>query len=185
MSTKSMLKVMGLMVVVIAMLGMAGCKHKKPLNTGFETGAGAGASSGSGFGGNSDGSSTGLPGFNQDITNFEPGGKYGLETIHFDYDSSAIRSDAMTTLQSNAQNIKKVPGAMFQIAGHCDSRGTQEYNLALGERRALAVRTYLMQLGIPGERLTTISYGAESPADPGNGESAWAQNRRAEFNVSK
>jgi peptidoglycan-associated lipoprotein len=184
MSTKSMLKLMVLMVVVIAMLGMAGCKHKKPLNTGFDKGAGGASTAGSGLGGDSS-STGGLSNFDQGNTTFEPGSKYGLQTVHFDYDSSAIRSDAMATLQSNAENIKKVPGAMIQIAGHCDSRGTQEYNLALGERRALAVRTYLMQLGLPGERLTTISYGAESPADPGNGESAWAQNRRAEFNVSK
>ena len=183
MSTKNMMKVMALMVVVIAVLGMAGCKHKKPLNTGFDAGAGAG----SGFGGaGGDSAQTGgLGGFDQAGTNFEPGSAYGLNTVYFDYDSSAIRSDAMATLQANAEAIKKVPGKMIQIAGHCDSRGTQEYNLALGERRALAVRTYLMQVGVPGDRLTTISYGSEAPAVPGNGEAAWAKNRRAEFNVSR
>jgi peptidoglycan-associated lipoprotein len=183
MSTKSMLKVMVIMMAAITVLGLAGCKHKPPLNTNFGAGGG-GAGSGNGAGGDSS-STGGLPGFNQAGTEFVSGSQYGLQTIYFDYDSSAIRSDAMATLKSNAENIKKVPGKMIQIAGHCDSRGTQEYNLALGERRALAVRTYLMQVGIPGDRLTTISYGAESPAVPGNGESAWAKNRRAEFNVSR
>ncbi len=184
MSTKSMLKVMALMMVVIAALSLAGCKHKPPLNTNFGAGDGAGAGASSGLGGDSS-STGGLSNFDQTNTNFEPGSTYGMNTVYFDYDSSAIRSDAMATLRANAEAIKKVPGRMIQIAGHCDSRGTQEYNLALGERRALAVRTYLMQVGIPGDRLTTISYGAESPAVPGNGESAWAKNRRAEFNVSR
>ena len=71
---------------------------------------------------------------------------------------------------------------MIQIEGHCDERGTQEYNLALGERRALAVRGHLMKLGISGERLLTISYGEESPASAGHSEEAWQQNRRSEFN---
>ena len=183
MSTRSMLKIMAIMVVVMAVLGLTGCKHKPPMNTNFGAGAGG---TGSGVGASGDSSSSGgLPNFNQAVTDFEPGGKYGMNTVYFDYDSSAIRSDAMATLKANAEAIKKVPGKMIQIAGHCDSRGTQEYNLALGERRALAVRSYLMQVGVPGDRLTTISYGAESPAVPGNSEASWSKNRRAEFNVSK
>jgi peptidoglycan-associated lipoprotein len=85
-------------------------------------------------------------------------------------------------LKANADMIKKYPKVMIQIAGHCDERGTQQYNLALGERRALAVRDYLIQLGIPGAQLATISFGKEQPADPGKGEAAYAKNRRAEFN---
>jgi peptidoglycan-associated lipoprotein len=183
MSTKNMLKLMAIMVVMIALLGLTGCKHKKPVATNFGAGNEA-AGAGLGSGGDSS-SSGGLSKFNQEGTNWESGAAFGLNTIYFDFDSSAIRSDAMAILKSNAENMKKVPGKMIQIAGHCDSRGTQEYNLALGERRALAVRTYLMQCGVPGDRLTTISYGAELPAVPGNGETAWAKNRRAEFNVSK
>ncbi len=183
MSTKSMLRLMVVMVVVMAVLGMAGCKHKPPMNTNFGAGAGDG---GAGMGASGDSSSSGgLPGFDQGNTSFVPGSTYGLNTVYFDYDSSAIRSDAMATLRANAEAAKKVPGKMIQIAGHCDSRGTQEYNLALGERRALAVRSFLMQCGVPGERLTTISYGSELPAVPGDGESAWAKNRRAEFNVAR
>jgi len=185
MTTKSMLKLMAVMVVLIAVLGLTGCKHKKPMATNFGTGTDT-AGSGSGFGNGGDSSSSGgLSKFDQANTNWESGSTYGLNTIYFDFDSSAIRPDAMATLKSNAENIKKVPGRLIQIAGHCDSRGTQEYNLALGERRALAVRTFLTQCGVPGDRLTTISYGAEMPAVPGNSEASWAKNRRAEFNVSK
>jgi peptidoglycan-associated lipoprotein len=106
----------------------------------------------------------------------------GLQTIYFDYDSSALREDARAALAANAEKINQVPGVLIQCAGHCDERGTQEYNLALGERRALAVRDYLISLGVPAERLVTISYGEEMPAVPGSNESAWAQNRRVEFN---
>ena len=74
-----------------------------------------------------------------------------------------------------------MPNVIVQIAGHCDERGTQEYNLALGEKRAQSVRNHLRQLGVPGDRLVTISYGEEAPAVPGQSEAAWAQNRRCEF----
>jgi peptidoglycan-associated lipoprotein len=85
-------------------------------------------------------------------------------------------------LRDNADKIKQVPGVMIQIEGHCDERGTQEYNLALGEKRALAVRDHLIQLGISPSRLVTISYGEESPEVEGHDESAWKFNRRCEFN---
>ena len=106
----------------------------------------------------------------------------GLQRIYFDFDSSSLRPDAMETLKQNAELIKKAPGVLIQIAGHCDERGTQEYNLALGERRSLSVRTYLMQLGVSGDRLITISYGEESPTVAGRTQDAWAKNRRCEFN---
>jgi peptidoglycan-associated lipoprotein len=106
----------------------------------------------------------------------------GLRTIYFDYDSYMLRPDARTTLKENAELINRVPGVMVQIEGHCDERGTQEYNLALGEKRALATREYLIQLGVPGDRLITITYGEEDPVDPGHNEAAWAKNRRSEFN---
>lgn len=114
-------------------------------------------------------------------------GPSGLKPIYFDFDKSELRADAMETLKANAELMKKYPDTNFliQIAGHCDERGTQEYNLALGERRALAVRDYLRSLGIPGDRLVTISYGEEFPADPGHDEAAWGKNRRAEFNKAQ
>ena len=106
----------------------------------------------------------------------------GLQTIHFDFDSYALRADAREILKKNAEKIKQTPGVLIQIEGHCDERGTQEYNMALGEKRALATRDYLIKLGVDPNRLITISYGEEDPIDPGHNEAAWAKNRRAEFN---
>jgi len=106
----------------------------------------------------------------------------GLKPVYFDYDSYALRPDALTALSGNAELIKKVPNVIIQIEGHCDERGTQEYNLALGEKRALATREHLMKLGISGDRMITISYGEENPAVDGHDESAWKFNRRSEFN---
>lgn len=107
----------------------------------------------------------------------------GVKPIYFDYDSYALRPDALATLKTNAEVFKStLQNAYIQIEGHCDERGTQEYNLALGEKRALAARDYLIKLGVSGDRIITISYGEEDPADPGHTEAAWALNRRCEFN---
>ena len=123
-------------------------------------------------------SGEGMPELNEDWL-FRPA---NLKTIYFDYDSYDLRPDALATLSENADAIKKVPDAIIQIEGHCDERGTQEYNLALGEKRALATRSHLMNLGVSGDRIITISYGEEDPEDPRSTEDAWAKNRRAEFN---
>ncbi len=109
-------------------------------------------------------------------------GESGLQKVYFDYDSFALRPDAISTLNDNAAKIKQTSDILIQIEGHCDERGTQEYNLALGEKRALAVRDYLMTVGIAGNRMVTISYGEEQPAQDGHDESAWKLNRRCEFN---
>lgn len=106
----------------------------------------------------------------------------GLMPIYFDFDRYDLRPDALSTLRENAEKIKRVPGAIIQIEGHCDERGTQGYNLALGERRSLATRAHLMNLGVSGDRIITISYGEEDPVDAGHTEAAWAKNRRCEFN---
>ncbi len=105
----------------------------------------------------------------------------GLKTVYFDYDSSSLNSQAISILRDNAEKIKQVPNVIIQVAGHCDERGTQEYNLALGERRAQSVREHLRQLGVSGDRLITISFGEEAPEVSGNNESAWSRNRRCEF----
>ncbi len=106
-----------------------------------------------------------------------------FKTAYFDFDSFSLRADAREALKSNAQWLKDNPSAKVQIEGHCDERGTTEYNLALGEKRANAVREYLKRLGVSSGRLTVISYGEERPSDPGHDESAWSQNRRATFIV--
>lgn len=105
----------------------------------------------------------------------------GLHTIHFDYDSATLSSGTRKDLAENAEWIKANAKVTIQIEGHCDSRGSVEYNLALGERRAKSVKNYLVSLGIDTKRLTIISYGEEKPIATGDSEEAYAKNRRANF----
>jgi len=107
-----------------------------------------------------------------------------LGTVYFDFDKYDLRPDARDTLAANAEWLKSNSGIQIQIEGHCDERGTVEYNLALGERRANAVKSYLVSLGVDDARLFTISYGEEMPADPGHNQEAWAKNRRAQFKTA-
>jgi peptidoglycan-associated lipoprotein len=107
------------------------------------------------------------------------------DRVFFDYDSYEIRPDAQDTLQKQAAWLQQYGQYAVMIEGHCDERGTREYNLALGERRANAVRNYLVALGIDGNRLQTISYGKERPEQPGSDEVAWAQNRRGVTTLSQ
>jgi peptidoglycan-associated lipoprotein len=107
-----------------------------------------------------------------------------LADAFFDYDDASLRADAKTALEGDAKYLESHSGSKAVIEGHCDERGSVEYNLALGERRAKAAKDFLVSYGIPDSRLTTISYGKERPFDPGHDESAWAKNRRAHV-VSK
>ncbi|MGB9627664.1 MAG: peptidoglycan-associated lipoprotein Pal, partial [Thermodesulfobacteriota bacterium] len=107
-----------------------------------------------------------------------------LKDIHFDFDKYNIRPQDAEILKENAALLKKYPKVKIQIEGHCDERGTNEYNMALGERRANSTKNFLISLGIPAERMTTISYGEERPVDPGHNEEAWAKNRRAHFIIT-
>jgi peptidoglycan-associated lipoprotein len=104
-----------------------------------------------------------------------------LGTIYFDYDRAAIRDDARATLDGNAAWLKKFKTAKTLVEGHCDERGTEEYNLALGEKRAKAAQDYLLSMGIASDRIKIISYGKSQPVNPGHDESAWQMNRRAQF----
>lgn len=104
-----------------------------------------------------------------------------LETIHFDFDKSDLREPDREILTRNASILLDKLTSNITIAGHCDERGSTEYNLALGERRARSAMKYLVTLGVPDNRLSTISYGEEMPIDSGHDEEAWAKNRRAEF----
>ncbi|HMN67779.1 MAG TPA: peptidoglycan-associated lipoprotein Pal [Bdellovibrionales bacterium] len=105
----------------------------------------------------------------------------GLSSVAFDYDSSNLSSDSRRRLAENAEWIKTNANSTVQVEGHCDSRGSVEYNLALGERRAKAVKNYLVSLGVDSKRLTIISYGEEKPIAMGESEEAYAKNRRANF----
>jgi len=104
-----------------------------------------------------------------------------FDDVLFDFDKSEVREDGRKTCQVVADYLRKNPKAKLQIEGHCDERGTAEYNLALGERRAAAVMTYLVSLGASKANLSTVSFGKEKPLDPGHDEGAWAKNRRAHF----
>jgi peptidoglycan-associated lipoprotein len=100
------------------------------------------------------------------------------DTVHFDYDQFAVKEDDKTTLQRQAAWLQKYPAVRVTVEGHCDERGTREYNLALGARRANAVKEYLVSLGVSSARVDTISYGKERPICTESDESCWAQNRR-------
>jgi peptidoglycan-associated lipoprotein len=116
-------------------------------------------------------------------TTYEEGSP--LADIHFDYDSAALSEQARSTLERHAVWLQTRRDLRVTIEGHCDQRGTVEYNLALGEQRARASWDYLVSLGVAAERLRTVSYGKERPLDPGNTEQAYALNRRAHFSVSR
>lgn len=106
-----------------------------------------------------------------------------LEKVYFDFDSSALSDQARKTLTSNADYLRKSADVKLRIEGNCDERGSAEYNIALGEKRAEAAVKYLVTMGIPADRLAAISYGKEKPADPGHDEAAWAKNRRDDFTI--
>ena len=160
--------------LALALTASMGCKSKKnkqqPIQPKLNDSAGTTETT----------TGTGQPNVDLDTLNFATA---GVKAIYFDYDSYALRPDALSTLKTNSDVFKgQLASAVIQVEGHCDERGTQEYNLALGEKRALASRDYLTKLGVSGDRIVTISYGEEAPADPGHSESSWALNRRCEFN---
>jgi peptidoglycan-associated lipoprotein len=103
------------------------------------------------------------------------------DTVYFDYDKSTVKASEISKIETVAQGMKSRPGKALRIEGHCDERGTEEYNRSLGERRALAVREHLRNLGLDPQMIDTISYGEDKPGEPGHSEAAWSKNRRAEF----
>lgn len=115
-----------------------------------------------------------------DYADLDPS-EYGIEDIFFPYDVYALSEAAMTILEKNARIMQEHAAVNYLVEGHCDERGTVEYNMALGEKRAKAVRDYLVSLGVPASRLRVVTYGEERPFANGHDESAWAQNRRAHF----
>ena len=105
----------------------------------------------------------------------------GLQVVPFSYDQHLLTDEARNVIAANAALLKAGSRVRFQLAGHCDERGSDQYNIALGERRAESVRAYLLELGIDAGQMETVSYGEERPVDAGHEESAWQQNRRVEF----
>jgi peptidoglycan-associated lipoprotein len=108
-----------------------------------------------------------------------------VQDAYFDYDKSDIRSDARDTLTNNANALKSIlvdfPNASIVLEGHCDERGSAEYNLGLGDRRATSAKEFLVQLGVPSDKVKTISYGKEHPACTESNEACWQKNRRVHF----
>lgn len=168
-----MLKRVSLITLLVASMVVVSCKSKpKDPNAGN-----VGGTEGQSLDPNVSSGDTG--GF--DATGSDSGKINGLASVNFDYDSATLSPDSRRRLADNAEWIKSNPTATVQVEGHCDSRGSVEYNLALGERRAKAVKAYLGSLGIDSKRLTIISYGEEKPLVTGESEDAFAKNRRANF----
>jgi peptidoglycan-associated lipoprotein len=107
-----------------------------------------------------------------------------FKPVFFPLDSAELDDAGRTVASANAQVLRKYATWVITVEGHCDERGTAEYNLALGERRAVAVKTYLVSIGISPDRMRTVSYGKEFPFDPGHDEAAWTKNRRAHFVIT-
>jgi peptidoglycan-associated lipoprotein len=117
----------------------------------------------------------------QEVT-IQPAPAPSLQPVYFDTDRAVLRPDARASLKDRVEAIRQHPElGIVTIQGHCDERGSEEYNLALGERRAAAVKRYLVDLGVPASRLDTMTYGESRPAVPGHDETAWRYNRRSEF----
>jgi peptidoglycan-associated lipoprotein len=168
-----------------ALLLLAGCASSDEVPPPFDPTAAAGAEAGMG--------AEGMQGAGIESSELPPGVAPGSQEdleitvgdrVFFGFDSAVLSPVAAETLDRQAVWLRRYPDVIVTIEGHADERGTREYNLALGDRRANAVKNYLVALEIEPERITTISYGEERPADPGHDESAWATNRRAVTMVS-
>src|SRR3954454_7137068 len=181
-----------LILAVALTLAVTGCKGSKPGVTPLPNGGmtGGGKSGEPGAGGKI-GESTGITDADA-IAHGLPAGPghpdwpqnreiLQADTVHFDYDSALIRASEKSKVTAVADYLKANSANAVLIEGHCDERGTEEYNRALGERRALALREELLGLGIDPKRIDTRSYGEDKPVDPGHNEAAWAKNRRGEF----
>jgi peptidoglycan-associated lipoprotein len=187
---KSEFKILCYYILVLAM-GLAGCAPSATSKPNSAAGAGAGAAAtpsadsraGEGARGGAKESNTGsssLKDLQEGKSPVTPASS-PLKDIFYDFDRYDLSADARTTLRANADWLKANPNARVEIEGHCDDRGTNEYNLALGAKRAQSAREYLTTLGIAAGRLSTISYGEEIPVCKEQSESCWRQNRRARF----
>jgi peptidoglycan-associated lipoprotein len=162
--------------LVLPMLVLAAC-DTTPSDTGATTGAGTGTGTGTGVSSTGVGTgSAGLAGRSIEDMLRQQGVS---DRVFYQTDSSSLTPEGRNTIEGWARLLRQNPSLTAAIEGHADERGTREYNLALGDRRATAARSHLVSLGIPAQRVTTVSYGKERPAVVGSNEAAWAQNRRA------
>ncbi len=150
---------------VISVLGSAGCSSNKPKDD--ESSVPNAAAADENPSGDSD-----------------SGKAMGLQTVHFPYDSFSFDSEGKAAMKANGEILKAKSSAKIQVEGHCDQRGGIQYNIALGEKRAHAAKKYLEDMGISGDRISTISFGKERPLDAGTSEAAYSKNRRANFVIT-
>ncbi len=170
MSSKSMLY-LAMLVVLVLGISLTGCSKKKPETAPQVTSTeGAGASE---------------PLETEDTGIMEGRTSGPMVPVYFGFDSSSVAGEQVQRIEINADFIKKNPALQIRIEGNCDERGTLEYNLALGERRAQSAKSYLVNLGVNGEQLRTVSFGEEKQLLFGHDEISWAQNRRADFVIVK
>ncbi len=187
-----MKKIASIALLVAYTVLLAGCPKKpttvEPPTAGSQVGGSS--NSGSANGGSGDAASTNGSPFGADANGMgaskgglggDASGPSGRKIIYFDFDKSEIKPEFADIVTANAQNLTSHPSAKLKLEGNTDERGTREYNIGLGERRAQAVRRALMLQGVAESQLSTVSFGAERPAAEGDEESAWAQNRRVEL----
>lgn len=165
--------------LVAALLLLGACETTPEVDEGQSSGGAASTTSGTGTTAPESEPLPGPPPGSQEELTVQVG-----DRMFFDFDSSELLPKARATIEMLATWMNNNPGVTLTVEGHCDERGTREYNLALGERRASAVRDYLVALGIAPNRLATISYGKERPAVLGSNDYAWSQNRRGQFVVN-
>jgi len=178
---------------LLLLVGASGCRRPPAVDRDAAgTGPGAGAQGGSGTGESVPAEPFGRePSMTEDTLAPDSGAgatgldaaALGLEVVYFEFNRSVLTSATLATLDRNAEILKRNARVRVRIEGHCDERGTVEYNLALGDRRAAAVRDHLVARGVERSRMETVSFGEERPADSAGNEAAWARNRRAEFHV--
>jgi peptidoglycan-associated lipoprotein len=166
-----------LVVLLVACLGLAACAHKKPIEPppppASEVGAGSDVTGA--------GANAGAAGQNGDDETAGPqAGLLAKRVVYFDFDSSEIKGEGTDIVGAHAKYLASHPTARVRLEGHTDDRGSREYNIGLGERRAQSVRRALLLQGATEAQLSTVSYGAERPAVAGHDETAWAKNRRVE-----
>ncbi len=181
------------MFTVVGLMLIGGCAKKsvevgggnlptEVVGNGAGGGAGAGGAAGTGVGEEALPGESGMAQAGQVVEGRTSG---PMLPIYFDFDSYTIKPEMRSRLEDNARFLQAHPGIRIEIQGNCDERGTAEYNLALGEKRARVAKEYLVDLGIDPNRITVVSFGEERPLDPGHNESAWAKNRRDDFVIVK
>jgi peptidoglycan-associated lipoprotein len=187
-----------LVLTTLTVAALSGCGPKRPPNLSTSTPGSGDSSRDASSSGDLDRSGTSLN--EADLNPVDPSGLAGsdiptsmdatteggpLDDVYFEFDQYSLNDEAKATLSKHASWLAARPGVKVMVEGHCDERGTVEYNLALGDKRARAVRDHLASLGVDSGRLSAISLGKERPKDSGHDEAAWAKNRRAHFAVSR